>query len=527
MVVCYPKVSTTFNPDVYRLRLHWFTARPCFDLLNPAGRTPLANTFLSEDRYYQGDVNGEHFSLRRLGRRFQVERRVDDDRKFEAHGFWGLYMSRVAHPDYRGIWRGLAPMRVVFGRDKKAPLLRVDPAFAGTVTKARLRVYPNCYLFPIGWTAGVVIQADGNVPLDECCKLTERLRTEKAFLWQGRQVRLDDVLDRLHEMIRGELVVKREAHNSGDTTKPYLVVTPLGFDGQGSFWGNTPVDRERIATMLAGGPLSEGKTPLTTPNTSMLTITVLNLGTFLMSRLPEHEANVPGCSSSNLKNSLLITTIMQKFHENSRGHGNRLVVAMRNEVGETFRQMVSFWTKQYFLKISEAHTGIAKMRKEPMVPSQVTNIFFTDSVLNNAAIGNRAQFVEGAGAENRSAGENPKGPQEGENMSNITFNNSPIANAVVGDYGTFNQNVQTMNIEQLASDLKKAQARADNEASTDEQKADAKNITDAAAEAAKGAIANKGKIAEYLHKVGAWGWKILKEVGPTLATVGLKIVAGL
>jgi hypothetical protein len=189
--------------------------------------------------------------------------------------------------------------------------------------------------------------------------------------------------------------------------------------------------------------------------------------------------------------------------------------------------MVSFWTKQYFLKISEADAGIAKMRKEPMVPSQVTNIYFTDSVLNNAAIGNRAQFVDGARAGNRSAGENAKSPQEGENMSNITFNNSPIGNAVVGDYGTFNQNVQTMNIEQLASDLKKAQARADNEASTDEQKADAKNIADAAAEAAKGAIANKGKVAEYLHKVGAWGWKILKEVAPTLATVGLKIAAGL
>jgi hypothetical protein len=520
-------MNTSFNPDVYRLRLHWFTARPSFDLLNPAGRTPFANTFLSEDRYYQTDVKGEHFRLRRLGRRFQMERRLDEDHNFEAHGFWSLYMSRVAHPDYRGIWRGLAPMRVVFGGDKEAPLLRLDPTFARTSTKARLRVYPNCYLFPIGWTAGMVIQADGNVPLEECCDLAERLGTEKAFLWRGRQACLNDVLDRLHEMIRGELVVTRGAHNSGETTKPYLVLTPLRFDGQESFWGNTLVDRERITTMLAGGPLSEGKAPLTTPNTSMLTITVLNRGTFLMSRLPEHEANVPGCSSSNLKNSLLITTIMQKFHQNSRGHRNPLVVAMRNEVGETFRQMASFWTKQYFLKIGEAHAGIARMREEPMVASQVTNIYFTDSVLNNAAIGNRAQIVDGAAAGNGFAGANQNGPQEGEHMSNITLNNSPIGNAVVGDYGTFNQNVQTMNIEQLASDLKKAQARADTEASTDEQKVDAKNIAEAAAEAAKGATANKGKVAEYLHKVGAWGWKILKEVGPTLASVGLKLAVGL
>jgi hypothetical protein len=520
-------MSTTFNPDVYRLRLHWFTARPCFDLLNPEGRTPFANSFLSEDRYYKEDVNGTNIRLRRLGRRSRVERRLDDDHSFEPHGFWSLYMTLVAHPDYRGVFRGLAPMRVVFGADKEAPLLRIDPAFAATVMNARLRVYPNCYLFPIGWTAGVVIQADGDVPLDESCKLTERLRTEKVFLWRGRQASLDEVLDRLHETIRGELVVKRGAHNSVDTTKPYLVMSPLRFDGQESFWGSTPVDRERMATALAEGPLPEGKPPLTTPNTSMLTITVLNRGTFLMARRPEHEENVPGCSSSNLKNSLLITTLMQKFHQNSRGHRNPLVVAMRNEVGEAFRQMASVWTKQYFLKISEAHAGIAKMREEPMVPSQVTNIYFTDSVLNNTAIGNKAEFVQRTQAGNGSAGANAEGPQKGETMSNITFNNNQMTNTAVGDYATFNQNVQNMNIEQLASDLKQAQGRADKEASTDEQKADAKNIADAAAEAAKGAIANKGKVAEYLSKVGAWGWKILKEVGPTLAAVGLKVAVGL
>jgi hypothetical protein len=88
-------------------------------MLNPAGRTPFAHSFLSEDHYYQEDHRGSRYELRRLGRRFQLERRIGEDRFFEPHGFWGLYMARVAHPDYRGIWKGLAPMRFVFGGDKK------------------------------------------------------------------------------------------------------------------------------------------------------------------------------------------------------------------------------------------------------------------------------------------------------------------------------------------------------------------------------------------------------------------------
>jgi hypothetical protein len=109
-------------------------------------------------------------------------------------------------------------------------------------------------------------------------------------------------------------------------------------------------------------------------------------------------------------------------------------------------------------------------------------------------------------------------------MSNFTFNNNQMTNNVIGDYGTFNQNVQNMSIEQLGADLKRAETRASQEASTDEEKTDAKNISDAAAEAVK---SNKGKVAEYLYKVGKWGWTILKEVGCSLAVESLKKMAGL
>ncbi len=507
---------------VQRLRLHWFAARPCFDLLNPTGRTPFAHSFLSEDLYYERNQEGSRFSLRRLGRRFQFERRIGEDR-YRPHGFWGMYMSRIAHSDYRGIWKGLAPMRFVFDKDKGMPLLRVNPTFAATMEMA-LRVYPNCYLFPIGWVAGVVIQADGGVPLGTCGDLTERLRNEEAFLWKGRAASLDEVLDGLHEMIRSELVVARGAHNSGDTANPYLVVSPLRFEQQASFWGPTQVDAEGIATMLAGGPLPEGKRPLITPDTNTLAITVLNRGTFLMARSPEQEANVPGCSSSNLKNALLITILMQKFHQNSRGHRNPIVVAMRNEVEETFQQLESFWDRPHFRKICETHSGIAKMGEERPGPAQVTINNFDRSVFTNTAVGPGARIVHGSNARSDSSGPESEDSRKGAEMSNFTFNNNQMTNNLIGDYGTFNQNVEKMSIEQLKSDLKQAQTRANQEASTDEEKADAKNISDAAAEAVKG---NKGKAAEYLYKVGKWGWKILKEVGSALAVESLKQMAGI
>jgi len=516
-------MAETFNPMMHELRLHWFVARPCFDLLNPAARTPFAHSFLSEDLYYQADQQGSHFTLRRLGRRFQFARRIGKDRLFKPHGFWSLYMTRVANPEYRGIWKGLAPMRFVFDGDKQAPLLRIEPAFAAAM-KVSLRAFPSCYLFPIGWVAGVVIAANGGVPLKECGDLTERLRNEEAFLWQGRSVRLGEVLDGLHEMIRSELVVARGSHNSTDAANPYLVASPLKFEGQRSFGGRTQVDAKQIATVVAGGLLPEGREPLITSDTYTLAMTVLNRGTFLMAQSPEREANVPGCSSSNLKNALLITMLMQKFHQNSRGHRNPIVMAMRNEVGETFRQLENFWNKPHFLKICRTHAGIAKMLEEQVTPAQVTIYNFNQSVFENTAIGSQPQLVYGSDAGGDSQGLNPQNSRKGVEMSNFTFTNNQMTNNLIGDYGTFNQNVQNMSIEQLGSDLKRAQTRANKEASTDAEKADAKNISDAAEEAVKG---NRGKVAEYLYKVGKWGWNILKEVGSAIAVESLKQAAGI
>jgi hypothetical protein len=279
-----------------------------------------------------------------------------------------------------------------------------------------------------------------------------------------------------------------------------------------------------IGRLIAAGPVGEEKRPLITADTHTLAMTVLNRGTFLLSSTPERQARVPGCSSSNLKNALLIAMLMQKFHQNSRGHRNPIVTAMRNEVGETFRQLENFWNKPHFLKICEMHAGIAKMRQEPSTPAQVTIYNFNRSVFENTVIGPGGRFVQASGSAENSERQSREGFQTGGEMSNFTFNNSPITNSLIGDYGTFNQNVQKMSIEQLGADLKRAQTRADQEASTDEQKADAKNIADAAAEAVKG---NKSKVAEYLYKVGKWGWEIFKEVGSSLAVESLKSMAGL
>lgn len=371
-------MTVTFNPIVRTLRLHWFSARPCFSLLDPGPSTPFAKQFMNEEKYYSEDeAHPPLFDLRRLGRRFQKERHVGKDafsqQIYRPHGFWSIYMSRVAHPDYQGAWKGLAPMRFLFRGKPSAPLVRILPQFAASLQPQiqHLRAYPTCYLFPIGWAVGIVAQAEGEFPLDAVPALVDRLRHEPAFLGRGGiSLPLDRLLRGLHEVIREEFLGPRSSQTLEQDGNPYLVVSPLKFDDQGSFQGQTLQDADGIAAMLAGAPLTDGKKPLITPGNGSIAITALNRGTFVMASLPELESHVPGCSSSNMKNALLITTLMQKFHQTSLGHKSPHVAAMRSNVVNTFEKLENCWNKPHFQKICDMHAGIRKMRVKEKSPDQ-------------------------------------------------------------------------------------------------------------------------------------------------------------
>ena len=509
-------MTDLFNPVIRTLRLHWFSVRPCFDLLNPDARTASANTFLSEDLYYTRDHSCPGFEVRRLGRRFQEERRIGQ-MIYRPHGFWAVYMSRVAGEDYRGLWRGLAPMRIQLNQQSN-PCVRIQSTFVDTLSPelVTIRAFPNCYLFPIGWTAGIVVEATGQFSLDTCTRLVQGLRREQVFQCRdGGVVSLDMLLRGMHDTIRKEFVNSRPAQRGEEAANPYLVALPLVFDDQGSFWGDIQVPKDTLATMLAGGPLPEDKQPLITRDVRSLNLTVLNRGTFVLSARPEHDWNVPGCACSNFKNALLITMLMQKFTQNSFGHRNKIVQEMRKVVLETFRQLENFCNKTHYRRICESHSGIQRMSAEahsqpPYIPTTIFNIGTL-----TGAVGVNPQFIQGI----QSPGNTPQGVNMGS-----TFNfNAPVTNAAIGDHATFMQNLQSVSVQQLASDLTQVHNVATQRASNDTEKADAQKLGDAATEAHNG---SKEKAVALLRQVGTWGWNLIKELASSMAADSLKALIG-
>lgn len=511
-------MADEFNPVIRTLRLHWFSVRPCFDLLSPNARTDSANTFLSEDRYYSCDHDCAAFRARRLGRRFKQERRVGNS-SYAPHGFWATYMSNVAGPEYRGPWRGLAPMRIQF-RDGEKPWVRVASAVAGSFQPelATIRAFPNCYLFPIGWTAGVVIEIRGKLSLDTCARLVQTLRRENVFECREKgPASLEQLLRSFHDAVRGEFVTPRPAQRGEVAANPYLVAVPLEFDDQGSFWGTVEVPKETLIPLLAGGPLPEEKQPLIMHDTNTLSMTVLNRGTILFASRPEYERIVPGCAGSNFKNSLLITMLMQKFCQSAFGHRNRIVTAMRAEVLETFRLLANIWERPHYRKICEVHTGIQKMRAEAFAQPPLTVTFNFDHVtFTGAAIGVNPQFNQDR--QGNGSTSQPRGI-----MSSFNFN-APVTNAAIGDHATFMQNLQNVTVQQLASDLSQVHAVATERATNDAEKADAEKIGAAATEAHNG---SKEKAVALLREVGIWGWGLIKELASSMAAASLKSLIGI
>src|SRR5438105_1145552 len=125
-----------FNPLIRKFRIHWFSVRPCFDLLSPQSLLPLARDSLNAEQYYKIDLTGPHFRVIRLGKRSQEYRAVEIDGirfLFGPHGFWQQYMTKVAGHQYRGPWYGLAPMRFQIPDYSQERVLRLQPEFRNDI----------------------------------------------------------------------------------------------------------------------------------------------------------------------------------------------------------------------------------------------------------------------------------------------------------------------------------------------------------------------------------------------------------
>lgn len=357
-----------FNPCVKVFRLHWHATVPCFDLLSTEASSQSGRELFSSHKYYESDIETSDLQLYRLGRRAQVNRQVGKVR-LRPHRFWGTYMSAVAAHEFRGAWWGLAPFRVVFKRRAGKHALCLPPKFTIAVqtpspSEVRVRAYPKAYIWPIGWTVGVVIQIEGAVNLSEVPAILDELRSATVFLARGQLTTLNDGIVGLDAIIRSAFL-RKDVSRYAETLNLYSTSSPISFDGQRSFDGlAVDLDLPCISSIIGSGAMVPDDRRILTRTPDKVAITAFNRGTFQVTGMrPKHETNErsPACALSNLKNALLMTSLMQKYHQKATGRNDPATLEMRNQVPKTFEVLKSKWENPHFRQVCERNQGIQKL----------------------------------------------------------------------------------------------------------------------------------------------------------------------
>ncbi len=323
-------------------------------------------------------------------------------------------------------------------------------------------------------------------------------------------MRLDASLGVLHDKVRKSLLSNNAPLPLIDPAlDTYLVASPIAFEGQADFDGGSfTLDSGMVVELLTGGRIADQKM-LIKPGLRSITVTVMRRGTLLVTQVLDPDLPTARCALSNLKNSLMMLALMQRFHNAAQDHSNTQVQKMREEVGRTFTRFFSAWHSPHFHQICAAHTGVQRMLERQS--GSTYNIY--NPKIDHSAIGDHSTVLVGANpsatSSNHSTEEDPMG-------SKYNFTGATMTNNAVGDYATF---VQAAEPTQLATELTKAHKALSERATTDDQKADAEKVKAAADEAAKG---NSEGAWQKLKQVGAWGVNMLKEVATSLALEGLK-----
>ncbi|HEV2989067.1 MAG TPA: hypothetical protein VG759_11555 [Candidatus Angelobacter sp.] len=337
------------------------------------------------------------FALRRLGRRCQYDRQADT--RFRAHKFWSAYMSRVAAPDYRGPWWGLAPLRADFKDNPQQRLLRLKKDIlglgqtAGVNLSLKLKAFPKFHLCPIGWAVGIVVDVEGDIQFETLPLLVNLLRTTPAFIYRNQKdpLQLEQVLTGMHRVVRDTLLVTDRRHPANEMAKSYIVCAPVSFQDQVNFAGDEKVDLSLILRILEQEPaLFDDTKRLVSPTPRSLTVTRFNRGTMrITARLRAEDHQSPECALSNLKNCLLMTALMEQFHSDASGHVSPFVQKMREAVELTFMLLTSAWKSPHFHAICKRDSGLQRMRR-----SAVTNVYnFIQSNFQDVAIGDNAKVI--------------------------------------------------------------------------------------------------------------------------------------
>ena len=361
-----------FNPTVNAFRIHWFSAWPCFDLVSSRSLSRFGSKVLSRKSYYES-TGSDHpeFSLRTLGRRSLNVRKVNG-KTYRPHKFWSKYMSGVAGPEFRGRWLGLAPMHFQFKSTGGKKLFGLHPDLQQHPEKLlpgvkRIRAFPKAFVCPIGWVVSISMEIEGAFSFGDLPALMDHLRSEKLFLYRGAAAGLKEVIREMQSMIEGALLARKPVQLSDDDVVLYSVSSPVAFQGQNTFDPlAADLDLPVVFRIIGEGPAPKENRRLVTPGPRSIAVTGFNRGTMLIST---GAGKVPECALSNLKNLLLMTALMQKYHQGSLGHSDPAVVQMRFEVGTTFRLLENRWEAPHFKQICANHEGIIKMLQEQPAPA--------------------------------------------------------------------------------------------------------------------------------------------------------------
>jgi hypothetical protein len=402
-----------FNPMVSHFRIHFFSARPCFNFATAASLTDFAKSFMSTEKYYQSDPeppqpspppqgNGQGgapqitYSVHRLGRRCQYDRQSST--RARAHKFWSAYMNKVAHEDYRGPWRGLAPLRAEFKDTPQRRLLRlkqdsIQQRIHAQSAPLKITSFPKLHLCPIGWAAGIVVDVEGDLPFDQLSALVDLLRSEPAYLFRNEKdpLQLDQLLTAMHRLVRDALLVTDRRRPVNETARSYIVCSPLAFQGQTNFAGDEQIDLSLVLRVLEQNPsLSDDSRRTVSPTPRSFTVTRFNRGTMrITATRSDDDHQSPACALSNLKNCLLMTSLMEQFHSDAAGHSSPAVQQMREEVELTFALLKSAWKSPHFHALCNRDSGLQKMMR-----SAVTNVYnFIQSNFQGVAIGDNAKVI--------------------------------------------------------------------------------------------------------------------------------------
>jgi len=243
---------------------------------------------------------------------------------------------------------------------------------AQAISQVEVEAFPKAYLCPIGWVVGAVAELRGRFLLTEIPLLVERLRSEPVFLYKGNQATLDYALLQMHALVRSAFLIEKVPR--GHTKlEIYTVCSPLSFDGQESFSEKAGLNFPVVFQII--GRDSDARQVVTRKRNAS-TVTVLNRGTMLFTRLitGEDAQLQPSCGLSNLKNLLMMTAIMQKYHEQTKDHINLDVRKMRRSVAKSFMRLVGCWKSPHFKEMTapgeKENLGLSKM----LVPEERSSI---------------------------------------------------------------------------------------------------------------------------------------------------------